>query len=58
MTTTDEGFMRRAIALARAGVGSTGSNPSVGCVIVADGEIVGEGATGPGGRPHAEEVAV
>jgi diaminohydroxyphosphoribosylaminopyrimidine deaminase/5-amino-6-(5-phosphoribosylamino)uracil reductase len=30
----------------------------VGCVIVADGVAVGEGATGRGGRPHAEEVAL
>lgn len=50
--------MRRAIALARAGVGRTGDNPSVGCVIVTAGAVVGEGATGPGGRPHAEELAV
>ncbi|HEY3948586.1 deaminase [Phenylobacterium sp.] len=54
----DETWMRRAIALARAGVGRTGRNPSVGCVIVADGVAVGEGATGQGGRPHAEEIAL
>lgn len=35
----------------------TGVNPTVGCLIVKDGVIVGEGATGEGGRPHAEEVA-
>lgn len=51
-------FMRRAIALARAQVGRTAENPAVGCVIVAGGEIVGEGATGDGGRPHAEEIAL
>lgn len=50
--------MRRAIALARANLGLTAENPSVGCVIVADGAVVGEGATAPGGRPHAEEQAV
>lgn len=54
----DESWMRRAIALARANLGRTGANPSVGCVIVADGAVVGEGATGVGGRPHAEEVAL
>ncbi|MCR5878675.1 bifunctional diaminohydroxyphosphoribosylaminopyrimidine deaminase/5-amino-6-(5-phosphoribosylamino)uracil reductase RibD [Phenylobacterium sp. J367] len=54
----DEAFMRRAIALARANLGRTGDNPSVGCVIVKDGEIVGEGATAEGGRPHAEEAAL
>ncbi len=50
--------MRRAIALAAPGVGATGENPSVGCVILKDGQVVGEGATGAGGRPHAEEVAL
>lgn len=50
--------MRRAIALAAPGVGMTADNPSVGCVIVKDGVVVGEGATAPGGRPHAEEQAL
>lgn len=50
--------MRRAIALAATRVGRTGDNPSVGCVIVRDGSVVGEGVTGEGGRPHAEEVAL
>ena len=50
--------MRRAIALAAAQVGRTAENPAVGCVIVRDGEVVGEGATGDGGRPHGEEVAL
>lgn len=50
--------MRRALELARANAGNTGDNPSVGCVIVANGAIVGEGATAAGGRPHAEEVAL
>jgi diaminohydroxyphosphoribosylaminopyrimidine deaminase/5-amino-6-(5-phosphoribosylamino)uracil reductase len=54
----DEAWMRRAIALARANVGRTGANPSVGCVIVRDGAVLGEGATGLGGRPHAEEIAL
>jgi diaminohydroxyphosphoribosylaminopyrimidine deaminase/5-amino-6-(5-phosphoribosylamino)uracil reductase len=54
----DEAWMARAIELARANVGLTGDNPSVGCVIVKDGAVVGEGATAPGGRPHAEEVAL
>jgi diaminohydroxyphosphoribosylaminopyrimidine deaminase/5-amino-6-(5-phosphoribosylamino)uracil reductase len=48
--------MRRAIALALAQVGRTGDNPAVGCVIVKGGEVVGEGATGDGGRPHAEDA--
>ncbi|MDB5492824.1 MAG: ribD, partial [Phenylobacterium sp.] len=54
----DQTYMRRAIALARAKLGRTAENPAVGCVIVRDGEIIGEGATGDGGRPHAEEVAL
>ena len=55
---TDHDHMRRAIDLAAAQVGRTGDNPAVGCVIVKDGEIVGEGATADGGRPHAEEIAL
>jgi len=58
MSTRDEIFMRRAIALASEVLGRTGANPAVGCVIVQDGVIVGEGATAPGGRPHAEEEAL
>jgi pyrimidine deaminase RibD-like protein len=54
----DMDFMRRALSLASPGVGLTGANPSVGCVIVKDGVVVGEGATADGGRPHAEEVAL
>lgn len=50
--------MRRAIALARTNLGRTAENPAVGCVIVKDGQVVGEGFTGEGGRPHAEEVAL
>lgn len=55
---TDEDFMRRAIGLARANLGLTGDNPSVGCVMVKDGQVLGEAATAPGGRPHAEEQAL
>jgi diaminohydroxyphosphoribosylaminopyrimidine deaminase/5-amino-6-(5-phosphoribosylamino)uracil reductase len=50
--------MRRALDLAAPRVGKTGDNPAVGCVIVKDRRIVGAGATGEGGRPHAEEVAL
>jgi diaminohydroxyphosphoribosylaminopyrimidine deaminase/5-amino-6-(5-phosphoribosylamino)uracil reductase len=55
---SDIAFMQRALALAAHGVGRTGVNPTVGCVIVKDGVVVGEGATAEGGRPHAEEVAL
>jgi pyrimidine deaminase RibD-like protein len=58
VSATDTRWMRRAIALAATHVGKTADNPSVGCVIVADGAAVGEGVTGEGGRPHAEEVAL
>lgn len=50
--------MRRAIALAQARVGQTAENPAVGCVIVRGDDVVGEGATAVGGRPHAEEQAL
>eukprot|EP01041_Mallomonas_annulata_P026375 gene26375-47676_t len=55
---TDEDYMRRAIALAETHVGLTGANPSVGCLIVRDAQIVGRGVTGPSGSPHGEEVAL
>jgi len=54
----DERFMARALEVARTHLGKTSPNPSVGCVIVADDVIVGEGVTGVGGRPHAEEIAL
>ncbi|MBX9758989.1 MAG: bifunctional diaminohydroxyphosphoribosylaminopyrimidine deaminase/5-amino-6-(5-phosphoribosylamino)uracil reductase RibD [Beijerinckiaceae bacterium] len=54
----DERFMRAAIALGRRWQGSTSPNPSVGSIVVRDGVIVGRGATKPGGRPHAETVAI
>ena len=54
----DIGFMSRALELARSGLGHTMPNPSVGCVLVQDGIIVGEGRTQAGGRPHGEAVAL
>ena len=50
--------MRAALALARRGLGATWPNPSVGCVIVNHGRVVGRGFTSPGGRPHAEPNAL
>jgi diaminohydroxyphosphoribosylaminopyrimidine deaminase/5-amino-6-(5-phosphoribosylamino)uracil reductase len=50
--------MRAALALARRGLGTTWPNPSVGCVVVANGRVVGRGRTQPGGRPHAETQAL
>ncbi len=55
---TDARFMRTALLLGERGLGRCWPNPSVGCVIVADGRIVGRGWTGPGGRPHAETEAL
>jgi diaminohydroxyphosphoribosylaminopyrimidine deaminase/5-amino-6-(5-phosphoribosylamino)uracil reductase len=51
--------MRRAVELSASGAGATYPNPSVGCVVLdAAGEVVGEGRTADGGRPHAEVVAL
>lgn len=54
MTGTDTRYMRRALTLARKGVGRTAPNPAVGCVIVRDGLVVGEGWHKKAGTPHAE----
>jgi diaminohydroxyphosphoribosylaminopyrimidine deaminase/5-amino-6-(5-phosphoribosylamino)uracil reductase len=54
----DEGFMRRALALAERGWGQTSPNPMVGAVIVRDGEIVGEGWHERYGEAHAEVNAL
>lgn len=51
-------IMKRALALARRGIGRTSPNPAVGCVIVRDGEIVGEGWHRKAGTPHAEVHAL
>lgn len=56
--TEDEDFMRIALAIGRRGQGLAAPNPAVGCVIVRDGIIVGRGYTQPGGRPHAETMAL
>ena len=58
----DRTFMQTAIALSRRGLGLSSPNPSVGAIIVRfDGEtplVVGRGVTAPGGRPHAERIAL
>jgi diaminohydroxyphosphoribosylaminopyrimidine deaminase/5-amino-6-(5-phosphoribosylamino)uracil reductase len=54
----DERFMAAAIRLSRWHLGQTSSNPSVGCLIVKDGVIVGRGVTALSGRPHAEPQAL
>ena len=50
--------MLEAARLGEAARGRSAPNPNVGCVIVKDGVIVGRGATGNGGRPHAEAAAL
>ncbi len=55
---SDKKFMDLAISLAEDRVGLTGSNPSVGCVIVNKSQIISVGQTGIGGTPHAETVAI
>ena len=57
-TAADQRFMQLALALGRRGLGRTWPNPAVGAVVVKDGVIVGRGWTQPGGRPHAEPVAL
>ncbi|RZS77110.1 diaminohydroxyphosphoribosylaminopyrimidine deaminase [Pigmentiphaga kullae] len=50
----DAAWMRRALSLADGVMYTTSPNPRVGCVIVRDGQVLGEGATQPVGGPHAE----
>lgn len=57
-TPEDHRFMQLALALGRRGQGRTWPNPAVGAVVVKDGVILGRGWTQPGGRPHAEPVAL
>ena len=54
----DRRWMAAAIALASRGRGLSTPNPNVGCVIVSNNRIVGRGWTQPGGRPHAEAMAL
>ncbi|MCV5925773.1 bifunctional diaminohydroxyphosphoribosylaminopyrimidine deaminase/5-amino-6-(5-phosphoribosylamino)uracil reductase, partial [Escherichia coli] len=51
-------MMSRAIKLAKRGIYTTAPNPNVGCVIVRDEEIVGEGYHHRAGEPHAEVHAM
>ncbi len=54
----DQYWMQRAIQLARLGQYSTKPNPNVGCVIVKDGQLIGEGFHPQAGQPHAEVFAL
>nr|WP_299911298.1 bifunctional diaminohydroxyphosphoribosylaminopyrimidine deaminase/5-amino-6-(5-phosphoribosylamino)uracil reductase RibD [uncultured Paracoccus sp.] len=50
--------MAHALRLARRGLGNVWPNPAVGCVLIRNDHVVGRGWTQPGGRPHAERVAL
>ncbi len=54
----DKNYMKLAISLAKARIGLTGENPSVGCLIVQNDKIISIGQTGYNGRPHAEINAI
>lgn len=58
LTPSDLRFMDAALALAFSGLGSTAPNPSVGCVIAKNGQVIAIAVTAPGGRPHAEAQAL
>ncbi len=55
---SDADHMAHALRIAARGLGRTWPNPAVGCVIARSGIIVGRGWTQPGGRPHAEVMAL
>ena len=54
----DDLHMAHALRLAKRGLGNVWPNPAVGCVLMNEGRVVGRGWTQPGGRPHAEIVAL
>ena len=57
-TKIDKKYMSLALSLASSRHGLTGENPSVGCVIVKNDEVISIGQTGYDGRPHAEYNAI
>lgn len=57
-TALDRRMMLAALTEARGALGTTAPNPAVGCVIAEGETIIGRGATQPGGRPHAEVMAL
>lgn len=54
----DVGFMSMALQLAAQGLGRTDPNPPVGCVVVREGQVVGQGFHAGAGLPHAEPLAL
>lgn len=57
-TDLDRRFLAAAVRLGASRLGMTWPNPSVGCLIVKHGKVVGQGVTGDGGRPHGERIAL
>lgn len=55
---SDNDYLGMALALAGRGLGNVWPNPAVGCVVAHDGLVLGRGWTQPGGRPHAETMAI
>ena len=51
-------FLEKCLTLAEKGIGYVAPNPMVGCVIVEDGKIIGEGYHEEFGKPHAEVNAI
>ncbi|MCL5778563.1 bifunctional diaminohydroxyphosphoribosylaminopyrimidine deaminase/5-amino-6-(5-phosphoribosylamino)uracil reductase RibD [Limibaculum sp. FT325] len=54
----DRRWMAMALGLARRGLGRVAPNPAVAALIVREGRLLGRGVTAPGGRPHAEALAL
>uniref|UniRef100_A0A383VBG7 Riboflavin biosynthesis protein PYRD, chloroplastic n=1 Tax=Tetradesmus obliquus TaxID=3088 RepID=A0A383VBG7_TETOB len=54
----DRAYMLQALELAKRALGKTHPNPAVGCVIVKDGQVIGEGFHPKAGMPHAEVYAL
>ena len=57
-TASDAAYMARALQLAAHGLMTTGVNPRVGCVLVKDGQVIGEGWHERAGEAHAEIMAL
>ena len=54
----DRRWMDAALNFGERSLGLAAPNPSVGAILVKDGVVVGRGVTAPGGRPHAESIAI
>jgi diaminohydroxyphosphoribosylaminopyrimidine deaminase / 5-amino-6-(5-phosphoribosylamino)uracil reductase len=54
----DERWMEAALNLGERSLGLAAPNPAVGALLIKDGAVVGRGVTAPGGRPHAERIAI